>query len=108
MKRAGLVLMFGGGLFIAAAVAWWWMTYRDVITYAYLSSKEAGYCLIGETDICALARALCRGAHPLAIINYSSLSLWVGLLLLCAGLTLDGWRKPQRKDGPFAPEDLWY
>ena len=108
MKRVGFLLMIGGGIFIATAVAWWWVTYRDVISYAYISSKEAGYCLVGETDICALARALCRGAHPLAIIDYSSLSLWGGVLLLCSGLTLDGWRKPERSDRPVTPDDLWY
>ncbi len=108
MRRAGLALMLGGGGVIAAAIAWWWLTYQDVIRYAYLSSKEAGYCLVGETDICALARALCRGAHPLALINYSSLSLWAGVLVLCAGLTVDGWQKPRPDNRPSTPDDLWY
>jgi len=108
VKRVGVALMFGGGLSIAAAAAWWWLTYRDVIQYAYISPREAGYCLIGETDICVLARALCRGTHPLAIINYSSLSLWAGLLLLCTGLTVDGWRRPDKSQRAVTPDDLWY
>jgi hypothetical protein len=55
-----------------------------------LPASQGGYCLVGETDACALARALCRGAHPLDIVGYSSVGLWLGFLVLCAGLIVDG------------------
>ena len=68
---------------LVLAVAWWWFTYREVIGYGYLPASQAGYCLVGETDVCALARAICRGAHPLDIASYSSIGLWIGFLVLC-------------------------
>lgn len=109
MKRGlGPLLAVAGGVIVAAAVGWWWATYQDVIRYAYISSREAGYCLVGETDICALARALCRGTHPVALINYSSLSLWAGLLVLSAGLIVGGWQKVPRSDTRPTPDDLWF
>jgi hypothetical protein len=104
---SGLVLL--GAAVMIAALGWWWLTYRDVIQFAYISVHEAGYCIVGETDICALARALCRGAHPLAIATYASLSLWLGFGLLCIGLVIDGWRQPEGDDDPpIVPTNFWF
>ena len=45
---------------------------------------------IAMTEICALAHALCRSEHPLDIRNYSSVGVWLGFFVLCAGLAMDG------------------
>jgi hypothetical protein len=70
------------------AVIWWWETYREVIGYAYISKTQAGICLISDRAICTLARALCRNAHPLALIDYPPAVLWLGTLLFSGGLFL--------------------
>jgi hypothetical protein len=109
VKRLAPALVMLGAAAMIGALGWWWLTYREVIQFAYLPAREAGYCLIGETDICALARALCRGAHPLAIATYSSLSLWAGFSLLCLGLVIDGWRQPEgHDDRAIVPTDFWF
>lgn len=103
------MLVTGGIATLVLAIAWWWLTYREVIGYGYIAPREAGYCLIGETDICALARALCRGAHPLDIEDYSSIGLWIGFLVLCSGLVLDGWKRAgEEKESGIVPHDLWF
>ena len=109
MKRLAAALVMLGAAAMIVALGWWWLTYRDVIQFAYLSAREAGYCIVGETDICALARALCRGTHPLTIATYSSLSLWAGFGLFCIGLVVDGWRQPEGADDrPIVPTDFWF
>src|ERR1700733_4396068 len=79
MKRLCLVLLVAGAVVLLGSVGWWWLTYRDVISYSYISASEASTCLVGDSDICRLARALCRGAHPLTLINYRAAAFWVGL-----------------------------
>jgi hypothetical protein len=86
MTRIRFVLVVAGGLALVGAIGWWWLTYRDVISYAYLSPGEAGICLIGDSDICRLARALCRGAHPLTLINYRAALFWIGVGSLSSSL----------------------
>ena len=109
MKRAASGLVMLGAAAMVVAFGWWWLTYRDVIQFAYVSAREASYCIVGETDICALARALCRGAHPLTIATYSSMSLWFGFGLLCIGLVVDGWREPDGDDDqPIVPTNFWF
>jgi hypothetical protein len=109
VKRLAASLVMLGAAAMIVAIGWWWLTYREVIAFAYLPAREAGYCLVGETDICALARALCRGAHPLAIETYSSLALWAGFGLLCIGLAVDGWRQPEDADDrAIVPTDFWF
>jgi hypothetical protein len=109
MRRIAIALMIVGAVFMLIAIGWWWLTYRDVIGYAYIPAREAGYCLVGETDICALARVLCRGAHPLALANYSSISLWLGFAMLCSGLWMDGWRRPaEHNDRGIVPDEGWF
>jgi hypothetical protein len=109
VRRLAAALIVLGVAAMLLALGWWWLTYRDVIQFAYVSAREASYCVVGETDICALARALCRGAHPLAIATYSSLSLWAGFSLLCIGLVIDGWRRPAGDDDrTIVPTDSWF
>ncbi|MCC8953598.1 hypothetical protein H8B02_09075 [Bradyrhizobium sp. Pear77] len=78
---------------MAFAIVWWWITYQEVILYAYLSIPEAGRCLVGRSDICDLARSLCRGAHPVSIINYWWGTFWIGAILASASLLLHGPRR---------------
>jgi hypothetical protein len=86
MSRATLALLFLGGAILAAALAWWWITYGEVVGFGYLSWREAGACLVGNSDICALAKALCLGAHPRLIIAYWSSAFWIGLAFVSASL----------------------
>jgi hypothetical protein len=97
MTRSGLVLLATGAVILAGSLAWWWLTYRDVIGYSYISAREAGACLIGDSDICRLARALCRGAHPLTLINYRAAVFWVGLAAASASLTTLASRSAPRR-----------
>lgn len=80
-----LLQIFGAAV-VALSLAWWWITYQDVIGYNYLSLPDASLCLVSNSDICQLARSLCRSTHPLAIIAYWSASLWIGVAALCASL----------------------
>jgi hypothetical protein len=79
-----------GGAILLAALVWWWITYGEVVNYGYLSWREAGACLVGNSDICALAKALCFGAHPRLMITYWSSSFWIGLAVLAASLLTAG------------------
>jgi hypothetical protein len=85
-RRFGLVLFALGGGLLALAVGWWWFTYANVVTYSYLSLPEAGVCLVGDSEICRLARSLCRGAHPLTRADYPAPLFWAGVMLLSASL----------------------
>jgi hypothetical protein len=79
--------LLGSGLaVILGSVGWWWLTYEEVIRYDYIGLAEASACLVSETSICHLARALCRSTHPLAIIDYRSAALWLGVAVLSASL----------------------
>ena len=86
MTRLATILLALGAAIVIGAIGWWWLTYNDVIRYSYISPGEAGLCLVGDSDICRLARALCRGAHPLAIINYRAAAFWIGTASLSASL----------------------
>ncbi|QOZ32898.1 hypothetical protein [Bradyrhizobium sp. CCBAU 53421] len=91
MARVSTHLLSVGILIVMLAVIWWWVTYRDVILYAYLSTKEAGLCLLGRSDICDLARTLCRGTP--ALINYWWGTFWIGVALVSASLAIHGPRR---------------
>jgi hypothetical protein len=77
----------------AAAIYWWWRTFGEFVGYGYLSWPEAGRCLIGDSDICALAKALCLGSHPRGLIAYAAAAFWIGVALLSVGLLLGQTRK---------------
>jgi hypothetical protein len=86
-------LVASGLIVVALSIGWWWITYREVIGYNYLSLTSAGLCLVSNTDICQLARSLCRSTHPLAIIDYWSASIWIGTAALCASMVTATARK---------------
>jgi hypothetical protein len=86
MPPVSRFLVVSGAIIIVLSVGWWWLTYADVVGYHYLSLQNAGVCLVSNNDICQLAKSLCRGAHPLAIIGYWSASIWIGAAALCASL----------------------
>jgi hypothetical protein len=83
-----------GVIAFAASAAWWWITYSDVIRYNYIGAGEASVCLIGDSEICRLARALCRGAHPVAVIAYRATTFWIGAASVSASLLMFGLRTP--------------
>jgi hypothetical protein len=89
MRATGYFLATGIAI-VALAVVWWWATYRDVVGYAYLSAREAGLCLIGRSDICDLARALCRGAHPAIALGYWWGTFWIGIAITSMSAALAG------------------
>jgi hypothetical protein len=86
MNRLSFALLALGGLAVAASTGWWWLTYGDVIHYNYISASEASTCLVGDSEICRLARTLCRGAHPVALIAYRAATFWLALAALSASL----------------------
>jgi hypothetical protein len=91
VSRASILIFVAGALVVLISGLWWWLTYSDVIRYEYISVREAGVCLVGESTICHLARALCRGVHPVAIVAYSAAAFWLGVATLSAGLIRVGW-----------------
>ena len=92
MTRLPIAMLALGALVVAASAAWWWITYGDVIRYNYISVSEAGVCLLGDSEICRLARALCRGAHPVTIAAYRAATFWIGVAALSASLLAPGRR----------------
>jgi hypothetical protein len=93
MSRATPALLAIGAATLAAALGWWWVTYREVIGYGYLSWREAGACLVGSSDICTLAKALCLGVHPRLIVAYWSSAFWIGLAALSFSFLAAGRQK---------------
>ena len=93
MARYTVVLLPIGISIVLVAVGWWWLTYRDVIQYAYLSAREAAICLIGQSDICELARSLCNGAHPITFAKYWWGTFWIGVVAASISLTVGDRRR---------------
>lgn len=88
-KATGLLLAIGSAM-LFAALLWWWVTYGEVASYGYLSWREAGGCLVRNSDICSLATALCLGSHPRILIAYWASAFWLGLAALSASLLTAG------------------
>jgi hypothetical protein len=86
MRRATFTLLSIGGAVLLAAIAWWWFTYGEVVGYGYLSWREAGSCLVANSDLCSLAKALCLGSHPRILLAYWTSAFWAGAILLSASL----------------------
>jgi hypothetical protein len=84
--RLTTLLLTAGGAIVAGAIAWWWTTFSYVIGYGYLSWPEAGRCLVHDSDICALAKALCLGSHPRILIAYWTSVFWIGVGVLSISL----------------------
>ncbi len=75
-----------GSTIVAAALVWWWTTFGEVIEYGYLSWREAGRCLIHDSDICGLAKVLCLSAHPRLLAAYWTSAFWLGVGVLSLAL----------------------
>jgi hypothetical protein len=105
MTRLPTVLLGLGALVLATSAAWWWITYGEVIRYNYISAGEAGVCLLGDSEICRLARALCRGAHPVSVVAYRAAAFWIGLAALSASLMAPG-RRPDYGRGAANEGDV--
>jgi hypothetical protein len=75
-----------GSATVVGAIAWWWITFDDVIRFGYLSWPEAEGCLIQNSDICSLAKALCLGSHPRFLIAYWASIFWLGVVIVSASL----------------------
>jgi len=104
VNRLSVLLLVLGGVVVLGSAGWWWVTYSDVIQYNYISVREASLCLVGDSEICQLARTLCRGAHPIALAAYRAATIWVGLAALSASLMTLGWARdrtasPRRAEG---------
>ncbi len=97
LNRVSMALFAAGALVVVASAAWWWITYGDVIRYNYIGPGEASVCLVGDSEICRLARALCRGAHPATIIAYSAAAFWAGMVTLSASLVTLGLRPAESR-----------
>lgn len=82
----GLIAL--GLLTLVTAAAWWWVVYSQVVGSAALSVGEAAPCLIGTSDLCSLAQALCRGDHFLGIRRYSPDLFWIGIAATSLGALL--------------------
>jgi hypothetical protein len=90
MRLAVSAFLLVGGAIVVAALGWWWITYDEVVKYGYLSWREAGNCLVWNSDICSLATALCLGSHPRTLMSYWSSAFWLGLIAVSASLLLVG------------------
>jgi len=86
-------LLAVGAAIVFAAFIWWWTTFGDMVRYGYLSWREAGQCLVRDSDICALAKVLCLGAHPRIVIAYWTSAFWIGLGVLSLSLVTSGRRE---------------
>jgi hypothetical protein len=91
-KRALIGL---GALVVFAALWWWWRTFGEVVGFGYLSWPEAGRCLVGDSTICSLAKALCLGSHPREFVAYWSSAFWCGIALLSCGAIVSSGRAVQ-------------
>ena len=80
------LLLAGGIAIVAVSLIWWWTTFGDVARYGYLSWREAGRCLVHDSDICTLARALCLGSHPRTLVAYWTSAFWLGFGVLSISL----------------------
>ena len=79
-------LLAVGAAVVVTALGWWWTTFGDVVLSGYLSWVEAGRCLVSDSDICALAKVLCLGAHPRSLIAYWTGAFWIGAGAVSLGL----------------------
>ncbi len=92
MRSLSFLCVALGAVAVTGSAVWWWITYGQVIQYDYISAGEAGLCLVGDSEICRLARSLCRGAHPSEAIAYRAAAFWIGVASVSASLMMPGRR----------------
>jgi hypothetical protein len=56
------------------------------VRFGYLSWREAGGCLVQNSDVCSLAKALCLGSHPRFLIAYGASVFWLGVIAVSASV----------------------
>ncbi|MFT4182725.1 MAG: hypothetical protein QM636_12510 [Rhizobium sp.] len=83
-----ILISFVGGIAVALGLAWWWLVFSEVIKAEYIGYGQAATCIVGTSDLCSLAEALCKANHFLGIKYYSSELFWSGLATLSVGLIL--------------------
>jgi len=86
-RRLSLALWLLGAATLLLSVAWWWVVYRQVVNSALISMPRAVPCLVGSSDLCTLAQALCTSSnHLLGIRHYQTFLFWTGAGLVAAAL----------------------
>jgi hypothetical protein len=83
-------LGLAGTVIISAAVAWWGILFPTVLENTGLSLGQALPCVASNSDVCSLAMATCGADHIFGIRHYSPNLFWVGAVLLCSSLALQG------------------
>ena len=78
---------------LAAALFRWWWTFDYVVGNGYMPWAEASQCLVRDSDICALAKALCLGSHPRAFASYQATAFWLGAALLSVSIWVNAVRR---------------
>ncbi|WKW52111.1 hypothetical protein [Rhodomicrobium lacus] len=79
-------IALAGTVALVAAMAWWWLAFQPLIEIADMPLSSAAACLVADSDLCSLARALCRRPHLLDLDSYHPAAFWsaFGLLSLAA------------------------
>ncbi len=85
-----------GALIVTAAVAWWGILFPTVLENTGLSLGQALPCVASTSDVCSLAMAICGGEHIFGIRHYSPNLFWVGAILLCSSLAVQGLLLPTK------------
>lgn len=81
------VLLAAIGLAVTALSAgWWWLIFGTVVESGYITHVQAATCLVGTSDLCNLAQALCTNDHLFGIRWYAPEAFWAGAAMLTAAL----------------------
>lgn len=91
-RSLALSLSSIGALAVVTVVAWWWIVFSRQIGSGSLPLANALPCLARNTDICALAEALCTQDHFLGITRYSPVAFWASLALISGGFAA-AWKR---------------
>lgn len=77
-----------GGCLALVSLGWWWLIFSKVVEADYLTVGQAARCIVGATDLCALAQALCTNDHLYGIRWYAPEAFWAAAGILVAGVLL--------------------
>ncbi|RYC10987.1 hypothetical protein [Ciceribacter ferrooxidans] len=84
--RLPVLLGMLGTTVTTLAFGWWWLIFGAIVGDGYITRAQAATCLIGTSDLCNLAQALCTNNHLFGIRWYGPEALWAGAALLAAAL----------------------